>query len=95
MLLSGTLKDVGLPLLQWSDMLTSSFIDLGHFVSNSWAVTTLNDFHNLHNATEVQRLQEEHPGEDDLIEYHRTKGHIGITRGMHTGVNAMLSFFLS
>ena len=52
----------------------------------------MNDFHNLHNAAEVQCLQEEHPGEDDLIEYHwhRTKGHIGITRGMHTGVNAVL-----
>ena len=32
----------------------------------------MNDFHNLHNAAEVQRLQEEHPGEDDLIVYHRT-----------------------
>ena len=66
------------------------FIDLGRFVSNGWAVTTLNDFHNLHNAAEVQRLQEEHPGEDGLIVYHRTKGHIGISRGMHTGANAVL-----
>ena len=69
------------------------FIDLGRFVSNSWAVTTLNDFHNLHNAEEVQRLKEEHPDEDDIIVYHRTKGkpEIGITRGMHTGV--MRCFF--
>ena len=68
-----------------------SFIDLGRFGSNSWAVTPLNDLHNLHNAAEVQRLQEEHPGEDDLIEDNRTKGELGVTRGMRTG--AMLSSF--
>ena len=45
----------------------SSFIGLDRFVSNSWTVTPLNDLHNLHNTAEVQRLQEEHPGEDDLI----------------------------
>ena len=73
-------------------MLTSSFIDLGHFVSNSWAVTTLNDFRKLHNAAEVQRLQEEHPGEDDLIAYNRTKGQLGVTRGMHTGVSDVMLF---
>ena len=63
------------------------FIDLGLFVSNSWAVTT--DFHNLHNAAEVRRLQEEHPGEDDLIVCHRTKGQLTVTlaRGMLTRVN--------
>ena len=65
--------------------MTSSFIDRGRFVSNSWTATPLNDLHNLHNAAEVQRLQEEHPGEDDLIVHHRTKGQLGITRGMHTG----------
>ena len=42
----------------------------------------MNDFHNLYNAAEVQRLQEEHPGEDDLIVYHRTKGQLGVSRGM-------------
>jgi hypothetical protein len=68
-----------------------SFKDLGRFVSNSWAVTPLNDLHNLHNAAEVQRLQEEHPGEDDLIGYNRTKGELGVTRGMPTG--AMRCFF--
>ena len=57
-------------------------IDLGRFVSNSWAVTPLNDLHNPHNAAEVQRLQEEHPGEDDLIVYYRTKGQLGVTRGI-------------
>ena len=67
---------------------TSSFIDLGRFVSNSWTATPMNDFHNLHNAAEVQRLQEEHPGEDDLIVYHRTKGQLGISRGMHNRCNA-------
>ena len=52
-------------------------LDLGRFVSNSWAITLapLNDLHNPHNAQEVQRLREEHPVEDDLIVYHRTWGH--------------------
>ena len=72
-------------------MICNIFIDLGRFVSKSWTVTPLNDFHNLHNAAEVQRLQEEHPGEDDLIEDYRTKGQLGITRGMHTGVILCLS----
>ena len=69
-----------------------SFIDLGRFVSNSWAVTPLNDLHNLYNPAEVQRLKDEHPGEDDLIAYDRTKGQLGVTRGMCTG--AMRCFFL-
>ena len=71
-----------------------SFIDLGRFVSNSWAVTPLNDLHNLHNAAEVQRLQEEHPGEDDLIEGNRSKGQLGVTRGMCTGA-MQSSFFVN
>ena len=67
------------------------FIDLGRFVSNSWAVTPLNDLHNPYNAAEVQRLKEEHPGEDDLIVYDRTKGQLGVTRGKRIG--AMRCFF--
>ena len=66
--------------MQW--YATSSLVDLGRFVSNSWAVTPLNDLHNPHNPAEVLRLQEEHPGEDDLIVRHRTKGLLGVTRGM-------------
>ena len=92
LLLSGTPKDVS-PSSSIERYVTSSFIDLGRFVSNSWVVTTLNDFHNLHNAEEVQRLKEEHPGEDDLVVYYRTKGQIGITRGMHIGVNATLFWY--
>ena len=52
----------------------------------------MNDLHNLHNAAEAQRLKEEHPGEDDLIAYNRTKGQLGVTRGRRTG--AMRCFFL-
>ena len=44
----------------------------------------MNDLHNLHNAAEVQRLKDEHPGEDDLIAYNRTKGRLAVTRGMCT-----------
>jgi len=54
----------------------------GRVVNNVLTVTPLNDLHNLHNVAEVQRLQEEHPGEDDLIEYHRTKGELGVTRAL-------------
>ena len=69
------------------------FIDLGRFVSNSWAVTPLNDLHNPYNPAEVQRLKEEHPGEDDLIVYDRTKGQLGVTRGKRI-LGAMQCFFL-
>ena len=69
------------------------FIDLGRFVSNSWAVTPLNDLHNLYNPAEVQRLKDEHPGEDDLIAYDRTKGQLGVTRGKRI-LGAMQCFFL-
>ena len=51
----------------------------------------MNDLHNLHNPAEAQRLKEEHPGEDDLIAYNRTKGRLAVTRGMRTG--AMRCFF--
>jgi len=58
-------------------------VDLGRIVNNVPTATPLNDLHNLYNISEVQRLQKEHPGEDNLIKGHRTKGHLGLTRGKH------------
>ena len=58
-------------------------VDLGRIVNNVWTAAPLNDLHNLRNPAEVQRLQEEHPGEDDLVEGGRTKGQLGLTRGKH------------
>ena len=55
--------------IEW--YVTSSFIDLGSFVSNGRAVTTLNDSHNLHNAEEVQRFKKEHPGEDAFFYFNK------------------------
>ncbi|KAF8523957.1 phosphatase 2C-like domain-containing protein [Hysterangium stoloniferum] len=66
----------------WVASLGDSEGYLGRIVNNRWTTTPLNDLHNLHNAAEVQRLQEEHPGEDDLIVHYRTKGEIGITRAL-------------
>jgi hypothetical protein len=50
----------------------------------------LKRLHNLHNSAEVERLQEEHLGEDDLIEDHRTKKELWDHMRYDTGVNAML-----
>ena len=58
-------------------------VDLGRIVNNVWTVTPLNDLHNPQNPAEVQRLHEEHPGEDDLVVGGRTKGQLGVTRGKH------------
>ena len=59
-------------------------VDLGRIVNNAWTATPLNDLHNLQNPAEVQRLQEEHSGEDDLVVEGRTKGQLGLTRGKDT-----------
>ena len=69
-------------------------VDLGRIINNIWTATPLNDLHNLDNATEVQRLQAEHPGEDDLIKDGRTKGQLMLTRGKDA-IMAMLSFSLA
>jgi len=61
-------------------------IDLGRIVNNSRTATPLNDLHNLENAAEVQRLREEHPDEDDLIEGGRSKDQLGVTRGKHSHI---------
>ncbi|KAF8520576.1 phosphatase 2C-like domain-containing protein [Hysterangium stoloniferum] len=66
----------------WVSSLGDSEGYLGRMVKNSWTATHLNDLHNLDNAAEVERLQEDHPGEDDLIVYHRTKGQLGVTRAL-------------
>ncbi|KAF8511671.1 phosphatase 2C-like domain-containing protein [Hysterangium stoloniferum] len=55
---------------------------LGRMVNNSSTATPLNDLHNLYNAAEVERLQEDHPGEDDLIVRRRTKGQLGVTQAL-------------
>jgi pyruvate dehydrogenase phosphatase len=60
--------------------------DLGRIINNLWTTTSLNDLHNLENPAEVQRLQAEHPGEDDLIKNGGTKGQLRITRGKHAMV---------
>ncbi|KAF8512593.1 phosphatase 2C-like domain-containing protein [Hysterangium stoloniferum] len=66
----------------WVASLGDSEGYLGRIVNNRWTAIPLNDLHNLNNAAEVQRLQEEHPGEDDLIVYHRTKDQLGVTRAL-------------
>ena len=63
-----------------------SAVVLGRIVNNIWTATPLNDLHNLKNPAEVQRLQAEHPGEDDLIVKGRTKGYLGLTRGEHATI---------
>ncbi|KAF8520661.1 phosphatase 2C-like domain-containing protein [Hysterangium stoloniferum] len=66
----------------WVASLGDSEGYLGRMVNNSWTATPLNDLHNLYNAGEVERLQEDHPGEDDLIVRRRTKGQLGVTRAL-------------
>ncbi|KAF8511665.1 phosphatase 2C-like domain-containing protein [Hysterangium stoloniferum] len=66
----------------WVASLGDSEGYLGRMVNNSWTATPLNDLHNLYNAAEVERLQEDHPGEDDLIVCRRTKGQLGVTRAL-------------
>ncbi|KAF8496902.1 phosphatase 2C-like domain-containing protein [Hysterangium stoloniferum] len=58
-------------LLSMGQCVTSSLLDC-HPLNNL----------NLHNPAEVQRLQEEHPDEDDLIIDYRTKGSLGVTRAL-------------
>lgn len=66
----------------WVASLGDSEGYLGRIVNNVLTATPLNDFHNLYNIAEIQRLQEEHPNEDDLIRYHRVKGNLGVTRAL-------------
>ena len=66
-------------------------VDLGRIVNNVWTATPLNDLHNPQNPAEVQRLHEEHPGEDDLVVGGRTKGQLGVTRGKHS---MAMSYFI-
>ena len=66
-------------------------VDLGRIVNSIWTPTPLNDLHNLENPAEVQRLREEHPGEDDIVERGRTKGQLGVTRGKHA---MAMSYFI-
>ncbi|KIJ57153.1 hypothetical protein M422DRAFT_23252 [Sphaerobolus stellatus SS14] len=66
----------------WVASLGDSEAYLGRIVNNVLTATPLNDLHNLRNIAEVQRLQDEHPGEDDLIVNYRTKGQLGVTRAL-------------
>ena len=55
-----------------------SVVVLGR-IGNNVCIAT-DDLHNSKNPAEVQRLQEEHPGEDDLVQRGRSKGQLGPTR---------------
>ena len=83
LLCSETLKEVSLLFYMEREVNLVSVVVLGRIVNNVWTATPLNDLHNLKNPAEVQRLPEEHPGKDDLVQRGRTKGQLGLPRGKH------------
>lgn len=46
-----------------------------------WSTSFLSAFHNGRNEVEVQRIQQEHPGETESVHNHRVLGAIAVTRG--------------
>ncbi|KAF8800936.1 protein serine/threonine phosphatase 2C [Phlegmacium glaucopus] len=48
---------------------------------DNWLVTSLGDFHNAENPSEISRIENEHPGEG-VIKYKRVLGTLSVTRAL-------------
>ncbi|KIY46573.1 protein serine/threonine phosphatase 2C [Fistulina hepatica ATCC 64428] len=50
--------------------------------SGTWEATMLNDIHNAADPQEAERLRNDHPGEDNLIQGNRVLGMLTVTRAL-------------